>query len=195
MVLVPLEVIPRAFYGRDPEIVAKELLGKRLLRKLEENLLEGIIVETEAYYGLDDPASRAYHGIKNYNRAMWGEQGRVFIYNVHNNWMFNIVAHEPHHVGAVLVRAIEPTKGTEVMKRNRPVRNLFDLTNGPGKLTRAFKIDKSQNGVSVVSGASEIIVANNELKFGIGSSHRIGVRMDLARDLRFFIRDNNFISR
>ncbi len=192
---MPREVLPRAFYERDPEIVAKELLGKRLLRKLEANLLEGIIVETEAYYGLHDPASRAYHGIKNYNRAMWGEPGQAFIYNVHKYWMFNIVAHKPNQIGAVLLRAVEPMKGTEVMKRNRPVRNLFDLTNGPGKLTRAFKIDKSQNGVSVVSRASEIIVANNEIKFSIGSSRRIGVKKDLERDLRFFVEDNNFISR
>ena len=80
--MFPLEALNREFYVRDPEIVAKELLGKRLVRKLNEIFLEGIIVETEAYYGLDDPASRAYHGIKNYNKPMWKEPGRTFIYNV-----------------------------------------------------------------------------------------------------------------
>jgi len=78
--LLLLEVLPREFYERAPVIVAEELLGKRLLRKSEENFLEGMIVETEAYYGLDDPASRAYHGMKNYNKAMWEEPGRAFIY-------------------------------------------------------------------------------------------------------------------
>ena len=193
--MLPREVLPREFYERDPEIVAKELLGKRLFRKLEENFLGGIIVETEAYYGLDDPASRAYHGIKNYNRAMWDEPGIAFIYNVHNNWMFNIVAHEPDQIGAVLIRAVEPTKGIEIMKRNRPFRNVFDLTNGPGKLTRAFKINKSLNRVPVISWLSKIIIANNEMRFEIGSSHRIGVRKDLERNLRFFIKGNNFVSR
>lgn len=191
----PQKVLPREFYERDPEIVAKELLGKRLLRKLEENLLEGIIVETEAYYGLEDPASRAYRGIKNYNRAMWSTPGVAFIYNVHNHWMFNIVAHEPNQIGAVLIRAIEPTKGIEIMKRNRPVKNLSDLTNGPGKLTIALKINKSLNGIPVISWENEIVIANNKMQFKIGSSHRIGVRKDLKRNLRFFIKENKFVSR
>ena len=192
---MPREVLPREFYERDPEIVARELLGKRLIRKLEENSLEGIIVEAEAYYGLNDPASRAYHGIKNYNRAMWGNPGMAFIYNVHNNWMFNIVAHEPNQIGAVLIRAVEPTEGIEIMKRNRPVKNVFDLANGPGKLTRALKINKRLNGGTVISWESEVIIANNEMEFEIGSSHRIGVRKDLERNLRFFIKGNKFVSR
>jgi len=193
--LFPWEVLPREFYERDPEIVAKELLGKRLIRKLDKNVLECIIVETEAYYGLHDPASRAYHGIKNYNKPMWKEPGRAFIYNVHNYWMFNIVAHKPNQIGAVLIRALEPTKGMKVMKRSRPVKRVFDLTNGPGKLTTALKIDKSLNGIPVTSGQSEIIITPNKMEFEIGSSHRIGVRKDLERKLRFFIKGNKFVSR
>jgi len=127
-------VLFNEFYARDPAQVAKDLLGKRLTRKLENNFLEGIIVETEAYYGLNDPASRAYHGIKDYNRLMWEAPGRVFIYNVHKYWMFNIVAHKPNKIGAVLIRAIEPTKGIEVMHTNRSVMNVSDLTNGPENL-------------------------------------------------------------
>ena len=193
--MFPWEVLPREFYERDPEIVAKELLGKRLIRKLDKNVLECIIVETEAYYGLHDPASRAYHGIKNYNKPMWKEPGRAFIYNVHNYWMFNIVAHKPNQIGAVLIRALEPTKGMKVMKRSRPVKRVFDLTNGPGKLTTALKIDKSLNGIPVTSGQSEIIITPNKMEFEIGSSHRIGVRKDLERKLRFFIKGNKFVSR
>jgi len=189
------EVLPREFYERDPETVAKELLGKRLIRELDKNFLEGMIVETEAYYGLHDPASRAYHGIKNYNKPMWNEPGRAFIYNVHKYWMFNIVAHKPNQIGAVLIRAMEPTKGMEVMKKNKPVKKLFNLTNGPGKLTIALKINKSLNGVPVTSCESIIVIANTKMKFEIGSSHRIGVRKDLERKLRFFIKGNKFVSR
>jgi DNA-3-methyladenine glycosylase len=189
------EVLPREFYERDPETVAKELLGKRVIRKLDKNFLEGMIVETEAYYGLHDPASRAYHGIKNYNKPMWNEPGRAFIYNVHKYWMFNIVAHKPNQIGAVLIRAMEPTKGMEVMKKNKPVKKLFNLTNGPGKLTIALKINKSVNGVPVTSCESEITIANNKMKIEIGSSHRIGVRKDLERELRFFIKGNKFVSK
>ncbi len=189
------EVLPREFYERDPETVAKELLAKRLIRKIGKNLLEGIIVETEAYYGLHDPASRAYHGIKKYNKPMWKEPGRAFIYNVHKYWMFNIVAHKPNNIGAVLIRAIEPTKGIEIIKKNRPAKKLFDLANGPGKLTMALKINKDLNGIPVTSCESEITIANNKMKFEIESSHRIGVRKDLKRKLRFFIKGNRFISR
>lgn len=193
--LVSEEVLPKEFYNRDPEIVARELLGRRLVRKLDENFLEGIVVETEAYYGLNDPASRAYHGVKHYNRLMWKQPGRVFIYNVHKYWMFNLVAHKPNEVGAVLIRAVEPTKGIDIMKRNRHVTNLFDLTNGPGKLTIALKIDKSLNGVPITSHENAITLINNKIKFQIGISHRIGVKKDLKRKLRFYIKENKFVSR
>lgn len=189
------EVLSQEFYERDPAIVAKELLGKRLIRSLENKFLEGIIVETEAYYGLADPASRAYHGIKDYNRLMWKEPGRAFIYNVHKYWMFNIVAHRLKQIGAVLVRAIEPTRGIDVMKRNRSVRKSFELTNGPGKLTKALAIDKSLNGVPVTSHEGNITIADNKIEFETGRSHRIGVKKDLERKLRFYIKDNRFVSR
>ncbi len=180
---------------RDPEIVAKELLGKRLNRKLEEAFSGGIIVETEAYYGVNDPASRAFHGMKSYNSPMWGEPGRTFIYNVHRYWMFNIVAHKPNRIGAVLIRAIEPTEGIEAMKRNRSVDRLFDLANGPGKLTMALSIDRSLNGLPVFSSRSEITIVNSRIEPMIGRSQRIGVREDLDRELRFFIDGNKFVSR
>ena len=87
-------VLPEKFYERAPETVARELLAKRLIRKLNAHSLEGTIVETEAYFGFNDPASRAYRDIKKYNRPMFEEAGKVFIYNVHKYWMFNIVAHK-----------------------------------------------------------------------------------------------------
>jgi len=189
------EALPKKFYERDPVIVAKGLLGKRLIRKSADEILEGIIVETEAYYGLEGPASRAYHGLKNYNRLMWSDPGKAFIYNVHNNWMFNVIAHEPGGIGAVLIRAMEPTKGVEVMKGNRNIENIHELTNGPGKLTRALRIDKGLNGISLTSGRSKIVVADNEMRFDVMSSHRIGVRRDLEKELRFFIKGNIFVSK
>ena len=191
----PIAVLSRKFYERDPEAVAKELLGKKLVRRLGDEVLDGIIVETEAYYGLEDPASRAYHGQKVYNKLMWSEPGKVFIYNVHNNWMFNIIAHEPDKIGAILVRAIEPKRGMEAMRKNRKVKNIFELTNGPGKLTKALKIDKGLNGIFVTSKKNEVFVADNEMKIEIESSHRIGVKKDLERKLRFFMKGNRFVSK
>jgi DNA-3-methyladenine glycosylase len=190
------KILPKHFYERDPEIVAKELLGKKLIRKIGSSNLEGTIVETEAYYGLTDPSSRAFLGKKKYNRAMWQEPGKAFIYNVHKYWMFNVIAHEPNRVGAVLVRAIEPTSGINIMKRNRPVNKLESLTNGPGKLTLALQIDKSLNGLPVTSKESQVIITEgSKTPTKIGSSGRIGVKKDLERDLRFYVEDNKFISR
>ena len=187
-------ILSNEFFERDPEIVAKELLGKKLIRKLNKNFLEGIIVETEAYFGFDDPASRAFNGKKTFNKLMWSKPGKVFIYNVHQYWMFNIVAHEPSQIGAVLIRALEPTHGIEFMLVHRPVKKEIDLTNGPGKLTIALKIDKSLNGIPVTS-ESQIMVIDNKMEFKIGSSHRIGVKKDLKRKLRFYIKGNKFVSR
>jgi DNA-3-methyladenine glycosylase len=191
----PIAVLSRKFYESDPEAVAKQLLGKRLVRMMNDEALEGIIVETEAYYGLEDPSSRAFHGQKVYNKLMWSEQGKAFIYNVHNNWMFNMIAHESNAIGAVLIRAIDPKKGIEAMMKNRRVENVFELTNGPGKLTKALKIDKGLNGILVTSKKSEVFVENNEMDFEIESSHRIGVKKDLERKLRFFMKGNRFVSK
>ena len=190
------KIIPRRFYERDPEVVAKDLLGKIIVRRLDDNILSGMIVETEAYYGPGDPASRAYDGMKNFNRPMWLDPGVAFIYNVHKYWMFNVVAHEPGGVGAVLIRAVEPIDGVEIMMKNRGVYNeLIELTSGPGRFTVAFKIDKSLNGTNLTSAENPIYITDNKVQFEISSSKRIGVRADLDRDLRFYIKGNKFVSK
>ena len=189
------QVLTREFYRRDPAIVAGELLGKTLIRRFGGGSLEGVIVETEAYYGLRDPASRAFRGKKNYNRLMWGEPGRVFVYNVHRYWMFNVVAHEPGEVGAVLIRALEPTKGMDTMMRNRPVEDHEELTSGPGKLTIAFGMDKGLHGQDVTDPGSEVYIVDGALEHEIGTSRRIGVTRDLERDLRFYVKGSPHVSR
>lgn len=191
----PEKILPLSFYSRDPAVVARGLLGKRLVRVLNGEDLEGTVVETEAYYGAEDPASRAFHGRKNYNRLMWGEPGRVFIYNVHKYWMLNVVAHEPDEIGAVLIRAIEPTRGIESMLSNRPVKESRALTSGPGKLTLALRIDKDSQGASVLSPTSEIRIYDAASDPVIGTSRRIGVTRDLDRDLRFYVEGNPYVSR
>ncbi len=194
--MCPLDVLSEGFYRRDPDVVAENLLGKRLVRRLGySRILEGSIVETEAYFGLNDPASRACHGMKDYNALMWKEPGRVFIYNVHKYWMLNIVAHVEDGVGAVLIRAIEPVNGIELMKRNRPVKDIRELTNGPGKLTVALEIDKSVNGTPVTVRRNPVTVIDNRMMLEVGRSHRIGVKKDVEKKLRFYIEGNKFVSR
>lgn len=189
------QALPRQFFERDPAFVARELLGKRLIRRIEGGSLEGVIVETEAYYGLRDPASRAFRGKKDYNRLMWGEPGRVFVYNVHRYWMFNVVAHEPGEIGAVLIRALEPTRGLDAMLRNRLVEDHEELTSGPGKLTIALGMGKGLHGQDVTDPESEVYIVDGALEHEIGTSRRIGVTRDLERDLRFYVKGSPYVSR
>jgi len=189
-----VQLLKREFYSRRTDLVARDLLGKILVRRIGDAKLGGIIVETEAYFGGDDPASRAFHGLKEYNRVMFEEPGHLFIYNVHKYWMLNIIAHTDG-VGGILIRALEPTKGIKAMKRNRPVKRLRDLTSGPGKLSLALDVDKSLNGLDVTSESSLVYVLENDLSFEISTSRRIGVTRDLPEHYRYYIKDNKYVSR
>ncbi|MGB9676587.1 MAG: DNA-3-methyladenine glycosylase [Candidatus Bathyarchaeales archaeon] len=191
-----MRVLQRSFYERDPALVARELLGKILIRKLSSETLSGRIVETEAYYGEGDPASKAYRGKKEFNEPMFLDVGKAFIYMVHGNWLLNIVAHPKGDVGAVLIRALEPLNGIEVMQTNRNVKDLYKLTSGPGMLTKALAITKELNGFDVSNVDSQLfIVEGGEIVREIGSSRRIGVKADLPQNLRFFIKGNKFVSK
>ena len=185
----------RDFYARDPAAAARELLGKTLVRRLDGERLKGIIVETEAYYGEKDPASRAFKGRKSYNEVMWGEPGRLFVYNVHRYWMLNFVAHEQGGVGGVLIRALEPTAGVDRMLTNRPVERLNDLTSGPGRLSVALAIDKSLNGVKATDEACPVHVLHSCCEPEVASSHRVGVTKDLPDRLRFYVKGSRHVSR
>ncbi len=189
-------LFPVRFYQRSPELVAQELLGHQLIRRRQNLTLEGIIVETEAYFGIKDPASRAYHGLKKYNQLMWGQPGRIFIYNVHKYWMLNVVAHEPGQAGAVLIRAIEPYAGIGFMQQQRKTQKKERLTNGPGKLTIALDINQQLNGSWVTSETSEIVIQRLITSAPpIRRSSRIGVTQDLDTKLRFYIENNRFVSK
>ena len=187
--------LPRRFYERSPDIVAIELLGKELIAKVRSRVTAGIIVETEAYFGKGDPASRASKRKTPMNEIMWDRGGLAFIYMVHGNWLFNITADKPGVPGAVLIRAIEPTKGVETMKRRRHAK-YTELTSGPGKLTQALGITNRHHGSDVTDPTNEIIVERGlKKKFQLCTSHRIGVRDDTKRELRFFVKDCPFVSK
>lgn len=189
-------MLSKEFYQRDPALVARGLLGKILIRRLNSEILSGKIVETEAYYGENDPASRAYRGRKMFNELMFMDVGKTFIYIVHGNWLLNIVAHLKGGVGAVLIRAIEPLQGIETMRRNRNVKNIVDLTSGPGKLTKALAITKELNEIDITKRNNQLAVVKGKREsFEVCSSHRIGVKVDLPQELRFFVEGNKFVSR
>lgn len=182
-------ILPKYFYNRDPAIVAREILGCIIVKKNGE-LLMGKIVETEAYYGLSDPASRARKGAK----IMWGDAGRSFIYMVHGNWLFNIITMPKGTPSGILIRAVEPLEGLETMFKRRGVENVRQLTSGPGKFTEAFGIDNRYNGIKVYRRDSPIYIRKGKGNFEIGESFRIGVKEDMPVPLRFFILGNQFVS-
>lgn len=191
-----LSPLGRDFYERDPSQVARDLLGKVIVRRLGSKILSGKIVETEAYYGDGDPASRAYRGRKNYNRPMFEEPGRLFVYMVHTWWLLNIVAHGEGGVGAVLIRGLEPLEGVQAMIVNRGIDDIQNLTNGPGKLGRALAVTNEMNGLDVTEERSDLVVtAGEDEAFDTGSSRRIGVTQDLPNELRFYIEANKFVSK
>src|SRR5512147_937409 len=128
--------LPKTFYAHDTLEVAAELLGCELWVACGRQTCAGMIVETEAYIGEEDPACHAHRGQTNRNRVMYGAPGISYVYFTYgNHWMLNFVTEREHFPAAVLIRAVEPTGGIESMRRRRQVERDTDLTSGPGKLT------------------------------------------------------------
>tara|TARA_Y100000294_G_C8524127_1_gene324183 strand:+ start:276 stop:848 length:573 start_codon:yes stop_codon:yes gene_type:complete len=151
MEIINLKVLSRKFYSRDTVCVAQELLGKILVRKIGKQKLSGIITETEAYKGNNDPASHAAKKMTERNKVMFGQIGKTYVYFTYGNYfMLNAVAkNEKNNAGAVLIRSIEPQNGIKLMIKNRKTSVISNLTNGPGKLTQAMNITKEQNNIDL----------------------------------------------
>jgi len=192
------DIIEREFYNRSTIDVAKDLLGKTLVRVIDGKLLSGMIVESEAYRSADDPASHSYRGRTERNSVMFGEVGHAYVYFTYgNHYCLNIVAKEDATTaGAVLIRAIEPMEGVSFMRRYRKTSDLCNLASGPGKLTQALKITKKQNGLDLTK-KGELCVVNgkNVNESEIIATSRIGISLALDKQWRFLIVDNNFVSR
>lgn len=189
-------VLPQCFYERDPALVARELLGQVVV-VCKAQRLEGKIVETEGYYGLSDPASRASQdGMSRRSKWMWDAAGTSFVYMVHGYWLFNVITEGEGTPSGVLIRAVEPLKGIETMRRRRGRQHPCDLASGPGKLTIALGIDKSDNGRRVYDQASPVHIERGEAdsNLTVTTSRRIGVTEDLPRDLRFYLQGNPCVS-
>ncbi len=139
-------LLPRNFYNRPTLTVARELIGARLVRILDGQKLVGIITETEAYIGETDLACHAKAGRTPRTAVMYEEPGHAYVYFTYgNHWMLNVVAERIGFPAAVLIRAIRPVEGIEVMLERRHGRD----TGGPGKLCQAMGITKSENGVDL----------------------------------------------
>jgi len=184
------------FFNGTTEEVASKLLGKILLRNIENQILAGIIVETEAYLDSDDLASHSAVGMTERNRAMFGEAGLAYVYFTYGmHYCFNVVTGEVGKGSAVLIRSIEPKEGIELMKKFRGKNDINTLTKGPARLCQALKIDKRLNGVDLKT-SSEIYITESDLKnFEIVRSRRIGIQKSKEKLLRFYIKNNHFVSK
>ena len=173
---VGLEILPRKFYQRDTVKVAKELLGKTLVRKIGDKKLSGIIIETEAYRGKNDPASHASHKKTDRNKAMFDQDGISYVYFTYGMYfMFNVVAkNKKQNAGAVLIRGIQPKDGINIMKKNRRNKDELNITNGPGKLTQAMKITIKQYGVDLTK-KGELYISEGIKVKNILQKPRIGI--------------------
>lgn len=182
-------VLPRDFYARDTVIVAKELLGKNLVRRIDNNIVSGIITETEAYRYKDDPASHAFVGMTERNKAMFGEVGRAYVYFTYGMYhCFNVVARGPKfEAGAVLIRVLKPEKGISEMMKNRNTNKISKLTNGPGKLTQALQITKKHYGADLAR-RSELYITNGKITgTKIIAGRRIGIKTGTEKNWNFKI--------
>ena len=174
---IKMNVLPRKFYVNDTKQVAKDLLGKKLVRKIGRQVLSGIIVETEAQKGKNDPASHAARKKTERNKIMFGEAGHAYVYFTYGmHYCFNVVAKkENDKSGAVLIRSIKPQQGIKLMIKNRKTDVISNLTNGPGKLTQAMEITLKQYNLDLTRNTSLFIVDSKKPR-KIIAKPRIGIK-------------------
>lgn len=175
------ERINNDFFERPADLVAKDLLGKILTRRIKGEILKARIVETEAYFDENDPASRARQN-GDLRKTMLMPAGTILVYGVHNNWLINFVTNKNGKAEAVLIRALEPL-------------NFNANLSGPGLLTKHFNIDKKFHKEKIPHEDLWVEHSNPGDDFDIAGSFRIGVKKDLPEKLRFYIKNNKHVSR
>lgn len=197
-----LKKLTRDFYTRSNTLlVARELLGKLLVVPTPDGeRVSGIIVETEAYHGPLDKASHAYaHRRTPRTESMFGMGGTVYVYFIYGMYhQFNVVTHIEGEPSAVLIRALEPQEGLDVMRLRRPVKPETNLTNGPGKLCKALGIDRRLDRASLLGDEVWIEEFRSIKPRQIATGPRIGLGQAeeyLSKPWRFWVKDNPFVSR
>lgn len=189
-------ILPRSFYARRPEQVARELLGAILVHRVNAVTLAGKIVETEAYLGLEDLAAHASRGITDRTRVLFGPPGHAYVYLIYGMYeCLNLVAEPEGSAGCVLIRAIEPVAGIDSMRRRRPAaKRLEDLASGPGKLTLAMGITRKHNGQDVTRGPLVVRRPAQPEPIEVSVSPRIGITLCADWPLRFYVDGSRFVS-
>jgi DNA-3-methyladenine glycosylase len=198
-------LLPRTLYERDPRTVARELLGKVLIRRAEKHLIAGRIVETEAYLGERDLAAHAAAGMTPRNAVLFGPAGHAYVYFTYGMYhCMNISCEKAGRAGCVLLRALEPLSGLEEMALGRRIalpyepteKTLKLLTSGPGRLCQALHITRADdNGIDVTSRRSDLQVVEDDYHAKrIIATERIGITKDAHLKLRYVIAGSPFVS-
>jgi DNA-3-methyladenine glycosylase len=202
--------LDRAFFSRDPRRVARELLGKVLVRQKEHAdvrqaagaRLTARIVEVEAYLGAEDPAAHAAAGNTARTSVLFGPPGYAYVYFIYgNHYCLNVSCEPEGRAGSVLIRALEPLSGMEEMAKARGIeihgpKDLLKLTSGPGRLAQAFAITRDlDNGCDLTSVASGLWIGEDGYRpHGVRITPRIGVTKAADRPLRYMLAGNTFVS-
>ena len=191
------KILEREFYARDTEIVAREMLGCVLECDTARGRASGIIVETEAYIGEHDAACHAAAGLTKRTEPLYGPPGNAYVYFIYGmHWCINAVTRARGLPSAVLIRSLEPLEGVELMRRRRPrARTDRELTNGPGKLCAALGIDNRMNGIPLQGRPVVIRAGRSVPDRDVVVTPRIGITQAADWPLRYFVRDNQFVSR
>jgi DNA-3-methyladenine glycosylase len=199
------KLLPRSFFNRDPRLVARELLGKLIVRRKGRTLLAGRIVETEAYLGADDLAAHAAAGRTARNAVLFGPPGHAYVYFIYGvHYCLNISCLPEGDAGCVLIRALEPLEGLEEMAAARGLsdlnlsstRNLRKLSSGPGRLCQALGVTRPRdNDKDMLSSRSDLQVEHDGFQAGkIVVRKRVGIMKSAELPLRYVISGNEFVS-
>lgn len=176
--------------------VAKELIGKVLVRKKVRKVYSGIIVETEAYLGSADEASHSYRGKTMRNEQMFGDGGVIYVYFTYGaHFCMNVVTASAGTAHAVLIRAVEPVEGIGQMMKNRGTDDIYNLCSGPGKLCKAMEIDLKQNGAVIGGREIDITETIDPVKRKVIRTKRIGITRNADKLYRFIDSGSPFVSR
>lgn len=196
-----LNKLPKEFYNRDVNTVAKELLGKIFCKTEKGKLMAGRIVEVEAYAGAIDKSAHSYRGKTDRNKVMFGDPGHLYVYFIYGvHYCANVVTGDSGVGDAVLLRGIEPLTGLEEMIHNRAIgtgkkNSRLNLTNGPGKICKSFGIDKLHNGKDLLG--EEVFICEGEklVPYSIVETTRIGISKSKELKWRYYLKNNSYVSK
>jgi DNA-3-methyladenine glycosylase len=188
--------LPRRFFARDPVVLARDLLGRVLFYRTPEGLLAGRIVETEAYTGESDAASHAFRGRTARNAVMFGPAGHAYVYFTYGmHYCLNVTADVPGTAGAVLLRAVEPLAGLEIMRARGDRGPEPRLLSGPGKIGRAFGLTLEDNGRDFIRGPLGLAAGSPVPDRKVARSRRIGISRAVDLPYRFTVVGSRSLSK